>query len=403
MSDMLAMISAEPAAAVATDKTAAKTAAKSAGKAETDKSFEQLLTKEDLPQDMPTVRPEQVEIAAEVELGEAATLVVDDIEAVDPAPSGSEPAVVFSVAHAALQASLEVTAPSPADPEQPAIAEVAPILPLDENLAPSLVPEVISDDVEGIVAEQDGRAGDAADLAPLRPVAAIAAVAAEPAASDIVRHLGDHILPIQSDKAHADMTPASDVSDQVPLIQAPKLEAKPVAVQDLVSVQAPQSDEPPAMTSLTPLQTKEAAAFDKLVAQAATAQGLPDEKPVASPLVRNILDRMQELEVSEGKTRILLRPQGMGALEIDILRQADGRMHLAIRVENPLVLDALRNESGALSSFMGEKGFDLSNGGPDLSSYRQMPQSEEAGSEDEADITETETALLDGERVNILT
>lgn len=411
MSDMLSMISAEPAAAVASDKTGGKNAAKAAGKADADKSFERLLSKEDLPQDMAEAAPEQVEVAAEVEMADAVTLDLDAAEPVDPALEPSEPVAVFSVAHAALQASLEGAAPREMLAEQPVLDDAAPISLPEQAVEAPLSPAVTADETAtALVAEtaptapridpaperslpvSDNPASDAADAAAARPVAAnITASQLEP-------------QPQQND---ADPTASSDSADEITQAQAPKLEAKPapIAVQDLLSVQTAQPDEPQTVTALTPLQSKEAANFEKLVAQAALAPNVPDEKPVVSPLVRNILDRMQDLEISEGKTRILLRPQGMGALEIDILRQADGRMHLAIRVENPLVLDALRNESGALSSFMGEKGFDLSNGGPDLSSYRQMPQDEDAGSDDEADAikTETETALLDGERVNILT
>lgn len=407
MSDMLAMLSAEPAAAVASEKSAGKPAAKTAGKGDGDKSFEQLLSKEELPQDLPELPAEQVDVAAEVEIADAVTVEPDAAEGGDLAAAAPEPepVVVFSVAHAALQASLEGSAPLQMLLEQPVLDEGAVLLtPVQDADAP-LLPEVTADEAEPALVEDMRPAVPRIDSAPEQPLEVADNPVADPTPPAYARPLAAGMIAPQTGEGQTDPAPEPEIAEEITLAKVSKPEAKPttVAAQDPLSVVTSQPDEPQTVAALTPLQTKEATSFEKLVAQAALAPSVPDEKPVASPLVRNILDRMQELEVSEGKTRILLRPQGMGALEIDILRQADGRMHLALRVENPLVLDALRNESGALSSFMGEKGFDLSNGGPDLSSYHQMPQGEEAGPEDEAEIIETETALLDGERVNILT
>lgn len=126
------------------------------------------------------------------------------------------------------------------------------------------------------------------------------------------------------------------------------------------------------------------------------------------PLLRNVLDRLSEVEIAEGKTRLLLRPKGMGVLEIDVARQIDGRLHLLIRAENPLLLDALRRESGAMSDFLGTRGFDLSGGEPELSRYTPPePETEaevSAVSEEPQDPDSPQSGpLLDGARLDLVT
>lgn len=127
------------------------------------------------------------------------------------------------------------------------------------------------------------------------------------------------------------------------------------------------------------------------------------------PLLRNVLDRLSEVEIAEGKTRLLLRPKGLGVLEIDIARQLGGRLQLVIRAENPLLLEALRQESGAMSAYLGERGFDLSGGEAELGRWR--PPAAEAEAEGAAQALEEEPgadpsaprSLLDGARLDLVT
>lgn len=401
MSDMLSMISAEPAAAFVADRPAAQ--------ATPDKSFEQILQESAAAVDQ-AAETGQLEVVVETEdlaLGDAQ---LGEIGLVDPQALTAESVPTFSVGHAALQVSMEALPPAQPLPEQSISADVATILPIQQiaeqplhPVATAVEPEIESEPDQPVTTD------DGLDIALPMAIEATDASAKSEAVEPALSAAPQHSLPQEIDAsgpvADLDAPIASEVVEESPIVQAPKLEAKAAPMADAIAAQNLPLDEPQASPSVMQAQAKEPAAFDKLVTQAPIGAPAAEDKAPTSPLVRNILDRMQELEVSEGKTRILLRPQGMGALEIDILRQADGRIHLAIRVENPMVLDALRNESGALSSFMGEKGFDLSNGGPDLSSYHRPAQGDEDISPDEADAeaTEIETALLDGERVNILT
>ncbi|GEM_PF-2944269 len=403
MSDMLSMISAEPAAAFVADRPLAHTAS--------DKSFEQIL------QESTTaiVQTEEAELQLEVEvevdsedvaLGEAQ---LDELGLIDPQVVTAEPLPSFSVGHAALQLSVEALPPAQPLPDLSLSADEATVLPTDQiadlplHPAEMAVEPEFESEPDQLVTTDDG-------LDIVRPMAIQTTDASAKSQTENPVLPAAPSQPLQQDPdAHRPFAaldaPIAEVVKDSPIAQAPKLDAAAAPMADTKPAHSLQPDEFQAAPSVMQAQAKEPAAFDKPVAQGPVGAPAAENKAPASPLVRNILDRMQELEVSEGKTRILLRPQGMGALEIDILRQADGRIHLAIKVENPMVLDALRNESSALSSFMGEKGFDLSNGGPDLSSYHRPTQGDEDISSDapDAEVTEIETALLDGERVNILT
>ena len=127
------------------------------------------------------------------------------------------------------------------------------------------------------------------------------------------------------------------------------------------------------------------------------------QRPELPPLVRNVIERMEEVNLQEGNTRVLLKPQGLGLLEIDMSSAPDGRMNLTIRAENPMVLEALKQESGALSLFMGQKGFDLSGGEPQLDQYQRPKAALVALGEAEEEETVTEQDILASDGLNIVT
>lgn len=400
MSDMLSMISAEPAAAFVADRPVAHTTS--------NKSFEQILQEGKAAIDQTEDAEQQLEVAVDSEDLALEEAQLDEIGPIDPQAVTAEPLPTFSVGHAALQLSMEALPPAQPLPDLSISVDDATVLPTDQIADLPLHPAAMTVEPE-IESEPDQSvATDGLDIVPPMAVETTDASTKSQTGNPVIPAAPSQ--PLQQDPdAHRPVAaldaPITEAVKDSPITQAPKLDATAAPMADTMAAQSLPPDEFQAAPSVMQAQAKEPAAFDKLLAQGPVGAPAAEDKAPASPLVRNILDRMQELEVSEGKTRILLRPQGMGALEIDILRQADGRIHLAIKVENPMVLDALRNESSALSSFMGEKGFDLSNGGPDLSSYRRPTQGDEDIGTDEPDAEATviETALLDGERVNILT
>lgn len=152
--------------------------------------------------------------------------------------------------------------------------------------------------------------------------------------------------------------------------------ADPVAAAPLQTEAAVQAEpaQPATLTQLpaeTPLRSAEAPAVP-------AAPVSPQAAP-RSTLTRNVFERLDEMEHSEGRTRVLLRPQGLGILEIDVTRLADGRMQVSLRAENPLVLQALQQDASTLSDYLGARGFDMAGGGPDLGRYSR-PAPADAGS-----------------------
>lgn len=126
-------------------------------------------------------------------------------------------------------------------------------------------------------------------------------------------------------------------------------------------------------------------------------------KPNVPPLVRNVIERMQELDLEPGKTKIVLKPQGLGTLEIDLTQASDGQIQLIIRAENPIVLEALRQENGALSSLMGAKGFDLAGGEAQLGQYQRPQKQQESSAEEVVEAESDETQQLGVDGLNIMT
>lgn len=62
---------------------------------------------------------------------------------------------------------------------------------------------------------------------------------------------------------------------------------------------------------------------------------------------------LEQAEITpDGVTRIALRPAGLGLIEMELSRDAQDRLHLAIRVQNPMVLAALRHDQVALDGIL---------------------------------------------------
>lgn len=143
----------------------------------------------------------------------------------------------------------------------------------------------------------------------------------------------------------------------------------------------------------------------------------PPEKTVTAPapraepsaLQRNLLDRLSEVQLEEGRSRFLLRPRGLGVVEIDLTRLVDGRMQVVLRLENPMVLDGLRAEAGQLGAWLEERGFDLGGSTPEFATWEGPEAEGEAGgdvpSETPSTLADPSAAAplsADG-RLNILT
>lgn len=81
----------------------------------------------------------------------------------------------------------------------------------------------------------------------------------------------------------------------------------------------------------------------------AESQPDPAPQPSKSPIVRQVMDQLVQYPTQNGIATIRLKPHGMGVIEITIDRTKEGNLTVDMRVQNPLVLEAMRNERGAIS------------------------------------------------------
>lgn len=79
---------------------------------------------------------------------------------------------------------------------------------------------------------------------------------------------------------------------------------------------------------------------------------LPQPVPVATLGAKVAQVLRQAVVTEEGVTRVTLRPAGLGLIEMELTRDAKEQTHLAIRVQNPMVLAALRHDRAALDGIL---------------------------------------------------
>lgn len=99
------------------------------------------------------------------------------------------------------------------------------------------------------------------------------------------------------------------------------------------------------------VKTPETSRFDEMM----KAQEQPDKirSPVARAAAEQVLAAMNKNDVSEDRLVLRLKPQGMGIIEIEVIKDAHGRTEVAMKVQNPLVLEALRAERSVISDIIG--------------------------------------------------
>lgn len=97
-------------------------------------------------------------------------------------------------------------------------------------------------------------------------------------------------------------------------------------------------------------------------------------------LARHVGPQISPSGLTEGRTQITLRPDGLGAVEIELKTDPSGRLSVLLRVENPTVLQALREDRNALLMGLEQSGLDLD--GPGLS-FESFGGDAERGSERE--------------------
>jgi hypothetical protein len=76
-------------------------------------------------------------------------------------------------------------------------------------------------------------------------------------------------------------------------------------------------------------------------------------------LARHVSRQIRPPAVGEVRTQITLRPDGLGAVEVELSTDQNGRLSLLLRVENPTVLQAIRAERDLLLSGLERSGVEL--------------------------------------------
>lgn len=76
-------------------------------------------------------------------------------------------------------------------------------------------------------------------------------------------------------------------------------------------------------------------------------------KPAAKPFSEALMAQVKSVEVAQGRTTVNLIPRGLGSIEIEVLSESDVTQKVVVRVENPAVLQALRDDRQGLAQAIG--------------------------------------------------
>lgn len=90
-----------------------------------------------------------------------------------------------------------------------------------------------------------------------------------------------------------------------------------------------------------------------------TGPGLSTLMADRAALTRHVAGQIRLPEEGESRTRVILRPDGLGAVEVDLRTDPSGRLSVLLRVENPAVLQALRADRDGLLMSLEQSGLDL--------------------------------------------
>ncbi len=76
-------------------------------------------------------------------------------------------------------------------------------------------------------------------------------------------------------------------------------------------------------------------------------------KAPAKPMADALMAQVRSVDVQEGRTTVNLHPRGLGTIEVELIAERDAASKVIVRVENPLVLQTLREERQLLAQTIG--------------------------------------------------
>lgn len=234
----------------------------------------------------------------------------------------------------------------------------------------------------------------------------------KPGVAGPVRTLLDHVLvaartPKDAALPDAQSSRVGSVPQSAPEVLARLLAARGDALPDLAP-DVPRATQ--AFAELLPAARVTFAPPDALQSQSAGSQ--PASPHSAPPrLADAIASQIRAASITEGLTRIELRPHGLGTIEIDLRTDADGSLRMTLRIDNPVVLDAMRADRTALNELMSARGLSLQGQGLSFEHSGNQRGSEERSSPGHAgaapasppDDTRDLSQTITGQRLDILT
>ncbi|EAR51761.1 RNA polymerase sigma factor [Oceanicola granulosus HTCC2516] len=189
---------------------------------------------------------------------------------------------------------------------------------------------------------------------------------------------------------------------------APKLPAGPRLVE--IAVTALANAAPEAAAEPAALPATESA--PRPAAPAAATPAAPPAPPEAAPFTRKIAAQIQQVGVGEGRTVVQLRPDGLGQIEVELMRTEEGALRVVMKVENPGVLQALRTDRDTLLGLLGAAGSDLGAGDLEFGTFERGGQRQQqdapetalaASGDPEPDQQSDDRPILGDGRVDIIT
>ena len=169
---------------------------------------------------------------------------------------------------------------------------------------------------------------------------------------------------------------------EAPTGQGPTVQAKPET--NLATVAGPIGS---AFDPIDPILAPrpDAAAIQSLDPENAVKMAAPQDtapKAPPKPFAEALISQVKSVEVREGRTSVSLHPRGLGNIEIEVVTEKDTTAKVVVRVENPAVLQSLRDERDLLAQAIGVSDssiFEFHDHQPDDPSGGQGGQSQSSG------------------------
>jgi hypothetical protein len=79
----------------------------------------------------------------------------------------------------------------------------------------------------------------------------------------------------------------------------------------------------------------------------------PNDPAAARPLSEAVLAQIKSAQVEKDRTTVQLNPRGLGSIEIELVMEKDAASRVVLRVENPAVLNSLRDDRQILAQTLG--------------------------------------------------